>query len=408
MVMMQIGGGGDWVSTILWFFMFFIFILIYPRMMIYQMVTKIEKDIVELEKMADKGKNTILKKISKKPSKELKQKVSDFMEFFIGVPVSMDPYGIVNKVHKVIKHAEKRELGFVKEIAPHLSKEERKDVSAAIQHNAGLYQIVKIVRHYLELIKKYKILQLAMIIQMQLPLIKKIADALEKSVYAFVDNAPIGDGIGPLVVASMIPAKAKVVKMEDEEFVYSKLKIGGKDVILSKAIGPGTSIGYPGKFVQKISKKERINRIITVDAAGALEGEKNGMVMEGVGVGNRGNAVIAYHGFQIEEVALKKNIPVDSIGIKEVSETAIYPMIEDVYKSLPRAVEKVKEMIRKGPKKERILVIGFGNTSGVGNNAATMKETEAKIKKNIKKMKKEEAERKKKENTFWNKFLKPY
>lgn len=408
MVMMQIGGGGDWISTILWFFMFFIFILIYPRMMIYQMVTKIEKDIAEMEKMVDKGKNTILKKISKKPSKELKQKVSDFMEFFIGVPVSMDPYGIVNKVHKVIKHAEERELGFVKEIAPRLSKEERKDVSAAIQHNAGLYQIVKIIRHYLELIKKYKILQLAMIIQMQLPLIKRIAEALEKSVHAFVDNAPIGDGIGPLVIASMIPAKAKVVKMEDEEFVYSKLKIGGKNVILSKAIGPGTSIGYPGKFVQKISKKERINRIITIDAAGALEGEKNGMVMEGVGVGNRGNAVITYHGFQIEEVALKKNIPVDSIGIKEVSETAICPMIEDVYKSLPRAVEKLKEMIRKGPKKERILVIGFGNTSGVGNNAATMKETEAKIKKNIKKMKKEEAERKKKENTFWNKFLKPY
>ena len=51
------------------------------------------------------------------------------MEFFIGVPVSMDPYGIVNKVHKVIKHAEERELGFVKEIAPKLSKEERKDIS---------------------------------------------------------------------------------------------------------------------------------------------------------------------------------------------------------------------------------------------------------------------------------------
>ncbi len=408
MITMQLGGGGDWISTILWFLMFFVFMLIYPKMMIYQIVTKIEKDIIELEKVADKGKNRILKKISKKPSKELKQKVSDFMEFFIGVPVSMDPYGIVNKVHKVIKHAEERELGFVKEIAPHLSKEERKDVSAAIQHNAGLYQIVKIIRHYLELIKKYKILQIAMIIQMQLPLIKKIADALEKSVDAFVDNAPIGDGIGPLAVASMIPTKAKIVKMEEEQFVYSKVKIGGKTVILSKAWGPGTTIGYPGKFVQKLSKKEKIDRIITVDAAGALEGEKNGFVMEGVGVGKRGNEIIAYHGYQIEEVALRKNIPVDSIGIKEVSETAIYPMIEDVYKSLPKVVEKTKEMIKRGKKKETILVIGFGNTSGVGNNVSTMKETEAKIKKNIKKMKKEEAEKKKKENTIWNKFLNPF
>ena len=407
-MMMQFGGGGDWVSSILWFLMFFVFMLIYPKMMIYQIVTKIEKDIIELEKVADKGRSRILKKISKKPSKELKQKVSDFMEFFIGVPVSMDPYGIVNKVHKVIKHAEERELGFVKEIAPHLSKEEIKDVSAAIQHNAGLYQIVKIIRHYLELIKKYKILQIAMIIQMQLPLIKKIADALEKSVDAFVDNAPIGDGIGPLAVASMVPAKAKIVKMEEEQFVYSKVKICGKTVILSKAWGPGTTIGYPGKFVQKLSKKERIDRIITVDAAGALEGEKNGLMMEGVGVGKRGNEVIAYHGYQIEEVALRKNIPVDSIGIKEVSETAIYPMIEDVYKSLPKVVEKTKEMIKRGKKNEIILVIGFGNTSGVGNNVSTMKETEAKVKKNIKKMKKEDAERKKKENTIWNKFLNPF
>ncbi|UCG95600.1 MAG: DUF1512 family protein [archaeon] len=407
-MLMQFGGGGDWIGNILWFFMFFVFILLYPRMMIYQMVTKIEKNVQELEKMVDRGRNRIMKKVTKKPDKKLKEKVTNFMEFFIGVPVSMDPYGIVNKVHKVIKHAEERELGFVNEIAPKLSQEEKKDIAAAIQHNAGLYQLVKIIRHYLELIKKYKILQLAMIIQMQLPLIKKIAEALEKSVDAFVDNAPIGDGIGPLVIASMIPSRTKVTEMKEEQFAYAKVKIAGKTVFLSKALGPGTTIGYPGKFVEKISRKNKIDRIITVDAAGALEGEKDGVVMEGVGVGRRGNEVISYHGFQIEEVALKKNIPVDSIGIKEVSENAIYPMVEDVYKSLPKAVEKLEEVIKRGPKKEKILVIGFGNTSGVGNNEKTMKETEAKIKKNIKKMKKEEKERKEKENKFWNRLLNPF
>ncbi len=408
MILQFFGGGGDWLSQILWFFMFFIFILIYPRMMIYQVVTKIEKNLNELEKVADKGKNKILKKISKRPNKELKDKLTNFMEFFVAVPVSMDPYGIVNKVHKVIKHAEERELGFVKEIAPNLSKEERKDISAAIQHNAGLYQIVKIIRHYLEIIKKYKILQIAMIIQMQLPLIKKIADALKKSVDAFVENAPIGDGIGPMVIASMIPGNKKVTEMEEEQFAYAKLKVEGKTVILSKALGPGTTIGYPGKFVEKICRKQKIDRIITVDAAGALEGEKDGLVMEGVGVGKRGNEVIAYHGFQIEEVALKKNITLDSIGIKEVGENAIYPMKEDIYKSLPSVVEKLKELIKRGPKKEKILVVGFGNTSGIGNNNKNLKETEKKVKSNIKKMKKEEEERKKKENTFWNRFLNPF
>lgn len=400
-------GNNDWISSILWFLMFFIFLFFYPRMIIYQAITKIDKDISDLEKIAMKGEKKILRKIAKKPTKELKEKVRNFMEFFIGVPVDMDPYGIVEKIHMVIKHAEKRELGFVEEIAPHLSKEERMDVAAAIQHNAGIYQIVKILRHYLEIIKKYKIFQLAMLIQMQIPLIREVAEALEKSVDAFVENAPIGDGIGPLVIASMIPPGAKVVKMEEEEFVYSKQKIEGKTVILSKALGPGTTIGYPGKFVEKISKKYKIDRIITVDAAGALEGEKNGVVMEGVGVGKRGNDVIAYHGFQIEEVAVKNKIPVDSIGIKEVSETAIYPMKEEIYKSLPKVQEKLKELIRKGPKGETILVIGFGNTSGIGNDASCLKEVEAKIKKNIRKMKKEEEERKKKESSFLYKLLNP-
>ncbi len=402
--MMQFGGGGDWISSILWFLMLFVFIFLYPRIMITQVVVKIEKDLNDIENMGDKGKEKILSKISKKPSKELKKKVSDFMEFFVATPVSLDPYGIVGKIHQVIKHAESREIGFVEEIAPNLSKEEVKDIAAALNHNASIYQIAKIIRHYLELIKKYNLLQIAMLIQMQIPLIKKTADALLKSVDAFVDNAPIGDGIGPLIVASMIPANAKVVKLEEEQFAYAKVKIEGKDVILSKALGPGTTIGYPGKFVEKIAKREKIDRIITVDAAGALYGEKNGVVTEGVGVGQRGSEILSYHSSQIEDISAKKNIPVDSIGIKEVDENAIYPMREDIYKALQPGVEKVKEMIRRGKKKEKILVIGFGNTSGIGNNRASLKRVEETIKKNIRKMKKEEEERKKKENTIWKKI----
>ena len=234
-------GSGDWVSQIVWFLLFFVFILIYPRMMIYQVVTKIQKNIDDLEKIADKGRQGILKKMSKKPTKELKDKVTNFMEFFVGTPVDLDPNGIVNKIHKVIKHANKRELQFVKRAAPGLSDSEIKDVSAAIQHNAGIYQIIKIIRHYLEIIKKYKILQIAMIIQMQLPIIKKIADALEKSVDAFVENAPIGDGIGPMIVASLIPSKKDVKVMDDEDFVYAKTNMEGRTVYLSKANGPGTT-----------------------------------------------------------------------------------------------------------------------------------------------------------------------
>lgn len=396
MLLAQLFGEGNWISSVIWLLIFFVMIFVYPKLMIYQVVTKIEKELNDLEKMKNSSQNKILKKITKKPTKKLKKKISDFLEFFIAAPVSLDPYGIVDKIHDVVKLGQKRELGFVEKIAPKLGEDRKLDVMASISSTSGINQIIKIIRHYLELIKKYKILQLAMIIQMQIPLIKRIAKAFKKATDAFMDNAPIGDGIGPLVVASMIPKDSKVYKMKKEEFSYTKEKIEGKRVILAKASGPGATIGYPGKFVKKLIKKEKIDRIITVDAASALEGEQDGQVMEGVGIGGRGQGMTQYHGFIIEEVATKKNIPVDSIGIKEVSENAIYPMKKEIYESLPEVKEKVKEMIKRGKKNERILILGFGNTSGVRNTKKDMKKTEKIIKKKIKEMKKEEEEEEKK------------
>lgn len=118
--------------------------------------------------------------------------------------------------------------------------------------------------------------------------------------------------------------------------------------------------------------------------------------MEGVGIGGRGQGMTQYHGFIIEEVATKKGIPIDSIGIKEVSENAIYPMKKEIYESLPEVKEKVKEMIKRGKKNERILILGFGNTSGVRNTSKEMEKTEKIIKKKIKEMKKEEEKEKEK------------
>ena len=372
------------------------------------MITKIERDLMDLEKMSNSSHKKILNKITKnnkKSSKELKKKISDFMEFFIAEPVSIDPYGIVDKIHNIVKHGQRRELQFVEKIAPQLDLNEKRNIMAAISAASGIHQIIKTIKYYLVIIKKYKNLQIAMIMQMQMPMIKDIAKALVKANDAFVDNAPIGDGIGPFVIASMIPEKAKIYNFEEEEFSYAKLKIKGKNVILSKATGPGSIIGYPGKFVEKLLKKEKIDRIITVDAASVLEGEKDGVIMEGVGVGNRGGGNLTfYHGFLMEQAALKKKIPVDSIGIKEAGENGILPIKEDIYKAVPKIKEKIEEMIEMGPKREKILIVGFGNTCGVGNNRKGLEKTEKIIKKKILEMKKEEEKEKKKNKSFWSNF----
>ncbi|MCD6368033.1 MAG: DUF1512 family protein [Candidatus Aenigmarchaeota archaeon] len=401
MLLMQALGNDNWISSIIWLILFFVMVFLYPRLMIYQQVTKLEKDIADLEKMSNSSINKIVKRMSKKAQKDLKKKIFSFLEFFVAEPVSIDPYGIVDKIHEVVKLSENREIEFVEKLSPNMNIHEKRSISAAISATSGLHQIIKIMRYYLELIKKYKILQLALILQMEMPLIKRLARSYVKATDAFVDDAPIGDGIGPLVVASMIPENAKVKHMKDEEFSYAKTKINGKTVILAKATGPGATIGYPGKFVEKLLKKEKIDRIITVDAAGAMYGEKNGVIMEGVGVGNRGGGLTVYHGFIIEEIATKKKIPIDSIGIKEVGETAIYPMKEEILKSLPRVKEKLMEFIKKGDKNEKILVIGFGNTSGIGNSKKGLEKTFETIKKKIREMKKEEEAKKKKKSSFF-------
>ena len=63
-----------------------------------QTIWKLEKDVAELEGMAEKSRNIALHAVSRKPTKEQKIAVKNFMEFFAVSPVDMDPYGIVKKV----------------------------------------------------------------------------------------------------------------------------------------------------------------------------------------------------------------------------------------------------------------------------------------------------------------------
>jgi len=372
--------GGDLISTIIWFILIIVFFLFGPRLMVTQTILKLEKEASELEEMAEKSKGYILKSISKKSKKDAKNKINNFMEFFAVSPVGTDPYGIMKKLDYIIKNYDSRFRYFVNQIIPNESREKQKNIRNALSGAITTHQIAKIVRHYLELIKKYKMFQLAMVLQMQIPLITRIAKAAMHATHAFVDGIPIGDGIGPLVIASLI--KEKVRKFEDEEFVIVKTKLDGRNVWISKAEGPGAATGYPGKFLTKFLKKQRINRIITVDAGLKLEGEKTGTVAEGVGVAMGGIGVERY---EIEQVAVKRKIPLDAIAIKVSDEEALMPMKKEIFDSTPRAVDAIKASLKRAKKNEKILIIGVGNTCGIDNNFKTLKEVEKKVKNYAKK-----------------------
>lgn len=384
--------GNDIFSTIISFILIFILIIFGPRLMTTQTIWNLEKDVLNLENMAERSRASVVKKFLKNPTRETQDKIRNFMDFRIAEPVSTDPFGIVRKIDAVLRQAEDRQKSFVESIAPALSPEEKENFGAALLHTSGIYQIAKIMRHFLETIKKYKIFQMALIIQMQFPMIKKVAEALENSVEAFSKGLPIGDAIGAMIIADYIP-KGKAKLMKDADFVHYKTNVSGRSVIFSKAKGPGVSIGHPEILSENLLKKEKITRIITVDVATGMEGEKTGSVAEGVGFGMRGSNPV--RSFYIEEMAVKKKIAVDDIMIKGVGEEHMQVMSKPILESMPKASEALEDAIKRSGKNERILVIGMGNTGGIGNDKSGVAPAVEKLKKYYREMEaKEKAEKK--------------
>jgi len=393
-------GGGDWFSTIIFMLFWVVFLFFYPRLMVSQIMWKLEGTARELEDMSEKSKKFIIKEIvkDKKPTKELKESINRFYEFFVIGPVTMDPYGVVQKFDHVIRGEKERFTYFVKQIAPDLNSEERANIEMGLAGGITVHEISKIVRHYVEMVRKTKNIQIAMVLQMQLPLIERIAKAMFKGTESLSKGEPIGDGLGPLVIAEMAPKNSW--KEIEEDIIVSETKSNGRNLILVKAKGPGGRIGYPGKAVAKLVREKKIARIITIDAAAKLEGEKTGSLAEGVGVAMGGPGT---ERFFIEDVIVKKNIPVDSIVVKMSQEEAITPMRKTIMDSLPEVRKSINRSLEVTKPGDTVIIVGVGNTSGVGNSSKDAEKVRAWIEKyerDLKAKQKEKKNRKKNKEDF--------
>ena len=373
MLLMQFG---DIFSWILWLLLLFVLSFFGPRLMLSQYLIKIEGAVSVLKRRSIKGKNFILKRISKSPDFELVRRVSSFLDFFVIEPVDLDPSGIVEKLEHVLNLSDERIKSFVREIAPKLDSEEQMNLCMGLSTAISLHQLAKIMKHYLELIKKTKNLQLALLIQMQLPSIDRISKALVNGTEALTNGWPIGDSIGPLIVGELI-GNSKCI--EKKETVICRKKIKGKDVILIKAKGPGGRVGKIGRVVEEILKKEKISKIITIDAAVKLEGERTGSIAEGIGVAIGGKGVDRAF---IERIAVKKKIPLESIIIKMSNEEAIQPMKKEILNAEKKVVNAIGEILKRS--KGKIMIVGVGNTCGIGNSKKEVEDAKKKIEKIIK------------------------
>ncbi len=367
----QFGGPGDFVSGIIWFALLMVFFMFYPRLMIGQIIWKLEKSAREIEQMAASSKKLVIRKASKKPTKELKEAVDRFYEFFSTGPVDLDPAGIIKKWDFVVREQKDRFTQFVKRIAPNLDAEKKANLEMGFAAGITLYDVAKIVRHYIEMAKKTKNLQIAMIIQMQLPMIERISKSLYSGTKALSNGEPVGDGLGPLVAADLIGDSQ--VKEIEEDIVVAKTRIKNRTVFVMKSKGPGGRLGYPGKAVLKLARRNKIAKIITIDAAAKLEGEKTGSVAEGIGVAmGRIGAERSY----IEDSAVANKIPIDAVIVKMSQEEAIMPMRKAIKDAVPKVKKSIEGMIASTKEKSgQIVIIGVGNTSGVGNSKKAAKET---------------------------------
>ena len=391
MILNQIGGDGGILGTVVWFVMFFALIFLYPRLMLSQMLYKIEQSAVRMENMSQTSMKMVGKKVSSSHGKELRRKIEDFNDFFVVEPSSLDPYGIVKKIDQTIRAMENRFTEFVDEIASGKSYDEKQEINYGLRASMGLRQLSKIVRHYVEMAKKFKNLQIAMILQMQMPIIEKIAEGELKGTEAFINNWPIGDSIGPLVAASLIDKSNEVA----EDVVMGTTEIEDRKCFVLKAKG-GPHLGRVDEAIQSIMKKNKIARIITIDAAQQLEGEKSGSVAEGVGfaMGGWGQREM------IENMLIPRKMDIDSIVVKVGMFEAIMPMKKDVFNSLEKTQALVKKSVKRVKKGQKVIIIGVGNSSGVGDDKRTVEKTKKLVEQLDKKYKHEEQQHKKRKGWF--------
>ena len=138
-------------------------------------------------------------------------------------------------------------------------------------------------------------------------------------------------------------------------------------------------------------KRNKISRIITIDAGLKLEGEKTGSVAEGVGfaMGGWGEREL------IENYLLPKKIPIDSIVVKVGFAEAIIPMTKDIYNALPKIREHMKNAVRRAKMNEKVIIIGVGNSSGIGNTKRELKDLHKLVDQLDRRIKQEEAKKKK-------------
>jgi len=362
--------GNDMTSiivNIVWMVLFFAIILLFnQRMQIWTYQRNAEKATQRLQFLSDKSREDALNSVKQfaQENVDIRSQVTGFLDFFSIDPVDRDPFGVLGRLEHILDNRRDRFKAFVSQIAPKAGKTDAANTEDILEAAMALTLIFKVVRHYLLLGKKTKSLMIFVQLDMQLPMIMKIAEAYYKAQKTFSAGKPIGDGLGALVASKLMLGQPK--KQIAEDVVYAEVDLSNRKVVILKAEGPGGVVGKPGEAVKQLVENlgGKVARIFMIDAAAKLEGENTGEVVEGVGaaIGDPGPEK-----FKIEDVATKYKIPMDAIICKMDLEEALTTIRKEVVEASDVIVEKIKKAILERTKEgDVVIVAGIGNTIGVG------------------------------------------
>lgn len=368
---------GDTTLNILAIMGLVLLILIFPWLMRIRMISSVSKIVRELEEMVTQSKKILINTSQKEgnPPLDPQESVENFIQFFVIPPAGMDPAGIVKKFDQILELGEERFHEMVNIIAPDADLEIKSNIIMALKATIGLNSVFKLVRHNLELSRKTGNLQLLLSLQMNLPIILRLVKSQYESVKSFSEGKPIGDGLGPLVASLMMQGHENKNLKEIGDMIMFQGDFQGRNLTIIRAKGPGARIGKVGKISSRIIDKNKIDRIISIDAAIKMEGEKTGTVAEGIGVVIGGPGTDKWF---IEEKSISRGLKMDAIIVKMSPEEAISPMTKKIRDSAAKALKTLENSIKRSPEGSRILIIGVGNSCGIPHHVSHLSQIEIK------------------------------
>lgn len=362
----------DWISAISQLLLVFIFLALFTglnqRIQIYLWSRDIRAKLTILESLASEARKKTLEYMVAEGAKDVEPTLKRLTEFFVISPVDLEPTDIIRRLEHLVNLRSRRFKEEVASAMPNANPIVRSKAEVAVEITSALTFIHKLVRHLLLTGEKTRNWILIMQLQLIMPMILKIADMYRRALYDFLKGVPIGDSAGPMVALRLAGEGASWERIE-EETIYARSGVEGREVYIVKAEGPGSSVGRPGAATERLIEKlvasgRKPRMLITVDAALKMEGEESGSVAEGVGaaIGDIGPEKIRF-----ERIAVKYGIPLRAVAIKMGLEEAILGMNEKIFKGVEKAVETVVSIIKRETRPgDVVVVVGVGNTIGVG------------------------------------------